>query len=584
MSRMGGGMRMGGGGGDRGGARPPYRGRDDGMPFTPRQKRFVDFRAHIAVHLSRRPYERDGRDRCSLPPHPLFARDVPLPRAASDRPEACATTCCIRSVTNRQGRHAINACAWTPEGRDDGRYLVTGSNAGAFTLWKGRSFKHVPGLTPFDSPIRVMTWMKDYTYLAVGDNGGMVSFFESSLKLGPKFVAHTGPVWAVSFAPTSNLFCTVSDGDQKLKIWNMTTYADLKPEREVDAGAVKCARWHPYFGLIATGARDGDVRLWDPRAIRKGSGFEGDVGVIGAGGGSIAKFNASTKGAVNTVEWNENGRWILTASQDNLIRLWDVRKLEKPLRKLRGHDCAVTSAQWHPHHRELFVSADYHGGMKFWLASLDAPIASVANSKFENGAGHESGVFAMAWHPMGHMLATGSNDNVTKFWVRPRPGDGTEYKGVEGSAGAATVRQTQARRPPPENYTCNACHIKGHWIQQWCVAARRCAREGWRGALRARASHPRLRPRLAPAPCARVSRRACLRDPPTHALARHLVRAAQRRIRTTRTGADRQARAAEGTSASGRRSSRRRRRTPWASVRSARSARDSAASGRCSQT
>ena len=89
---------MGGGGGDRGGARPPYRGRDDGMPFTPRQKCFVDFRAHIAVHLSRRPYERDGRDRFSLPPHPLFARDVPLPRAASDRPAA------RRRITTRATR------------------------------------------------------------------------------------------------------------------------------------------------------------------------------------------------------------------------------------------------------------------------------------------------------------------------------------------------------------------------------------------------------------------------------------------------------------------------------------------------
>ena len=182
---------------------------------------------------------------------------------------------------------------------------------------------------------------------------------------------------------------------------------------------------------------------------------------------------------MNTVEWNDNGRWVLTASQDNLLRLWDVRRLEKPLRKMRGHDCAVTSAKWHPHHRELFASADYHGGLKFWLASLDEPIASVANSKFEGGAGHESGVFAMAWHPMGHMLATGSNDNFTKFWTRPRPGEKTEFKGATGSAGGETVRATQVRRPPPDNYTCRACNIKGHWIQQWCV-------KGWRRGIEGR--------------------------------------------------------------------------------------------------
>ena len=244
-------------------------------------------------------YERaGGRDRYSLPPHPLFARDVALPRASLDAPHMCATTCCIRSVSSRgQSRHAINACVWTPEGRDDGRYLVTGSNGGAFTLWKARTFKHVPGLTPFDSPVRVMTWMKDKSFLAVGDNGGTISFFESSLSIGPKFMAHTGPVWAVSFAPTSTLFCSVSDGDSKLKIWNIMNMEAQVPEREVDAGAVKCARWHPYFGLIATGARDGDVRLWDPRAIRKGSGFDDSANPlsVSSGGGSVAKFTASTK-------------------------------------------------------------------------------------------------------------------------------------------------------------------------------------------------------------------------------------------------------------------------------------------------
>ncbi|KAH9319745.1 hypothetical protein KI387_021514, partial [Taxus chinensis] len=36
---------------------------------------------------------------------------------------------------------------------------------------------------------------------------------------------------------------------------------------------------------------------------------------------------------------------------------------------------------------------------------------------------HESAVWDLAWHPMGHILCSGSNDHTTKFWCRNRPGD-----------------------------------------------------------------------------------------------------------------------------------------------------------------
>jgi len=35
---------------------------------------------------------------------------------------------------------------------------------------------------------------------------------------------------------------------------------------------------------------------------------------------------------------------------------------------------------------------------------------------------HEYSIWSMAWHPLGHILATGSNDKATRFWTRPRPG------------------------------------------------------------------------------------------------------------------------------------------------------------------
>jgi len=36
---------------------------------------------------------------------------------------------------------------------------------------------------------------------------------------------------------------------------------------------------------------------------------------------------------------------------------------------------------------------------------------------------HDSNVWDIDWHPLGHLLATGSNDYTCKFWTRNRPGD-----------------------------------------------------------------------------------------------------------------------------------------------------------------
>lgn len=52
---------------------------------------------------------------------------------------------------------------------------------------------------------------------------------------------------------------------------------------------------------------------------------------------------------------------------------------------------------------------------------------------------HEASVLDLAWHPAGHMLASGSADTTTKFWVRARPGDPWRDRGrAEQEAGAAT--------------------------------------------------------------------------------------------------------------------------------------------------
>ncbi|KAJ2338333.1 WD repeat-containing protein 33, partial [Coemansia sp. RSA 2618] len=61
--------------------------------------------------------------------------------------------------------------------------------------------------------------------------------------------------------------------------------------------------------MIASGSKDQMIRMWDPRTPKCLA--------------TIRQHNNS----VTQLEWNKNGRWLLSSGRDCCIKLFDVRKL-----------------------------------------------------------------------------------------------------------------------------------------------------------------------------------------------------------------------------------------------------------------
>ena len=51
---------------------------------------------------------------------------------------------------------------------------------------------------------------------------------------------------------------------------------------------------------------------------------------------------------------------------------------------------------------------------------------------------HDSNVWALTFHPLGHLLVSASNDHTTRFWARERPGDAASVFAPGGAEPAAT--------------------------------------------------------------------------------------------------------------------------------------------------
>jgi polyadenylation factor subunit 2 len=86
------------------------------------------------------------------------------------------------------------------------------------------------------------------------------------------------------------------------------------------------------------------------------------------------------------------------------------------LQTFRGHKKEVATVAWHPVHEGVFASGGSDGAIMFWSVGADKEVGAIE-------AAHESIVWALSWHPAGHILCSGSNDHNCKFWTRNRPGD-----------------------------------------------------------------------------------------------------------------------------------------------------------------
>ncbi|KAH9849432.1 WD40-repeat-containing domain protein [Lenzites betulinus] len=95
--------------------------------------------------------------------------------------------------------------------------------------------------------------------------------------------------------------------------------------------AVTSIAWAPSCGrsyhLVATGARDGHVRIWRV----KPPSADADAGEDGEDGGAGAQWTASVvgdfddhKSAVGRVEWNITGTVLSSAGNDGRVRLWKM--------------------------------------------------------------------------------------------------------------------------------------------------------------------------------------------------------------------------------------------------------------------
>ncbi|PKC17023.1 WD40 repeat-like protein [Rhizophagus irregularis] len=359
------------------------------------QRRTVDFNCSIGKYQQDRIWIRDQRSMKLLRPKADFIINLLPPSAYLHNPVNAVATKYVHTSTNKN-RYPVNVVRWTPEGRR----LITGLSSGEFTLWNGLTFNFETILQAHESAVRAMKWSHNDNWMVTADHKGIIKYWQSNMNNLKMIEGHKEAIRDLSFAPTDTKFATCSD-DRTIKIWDFNEGI----EENVLSGHgldVKAVDWHPYKSLLASGSRDSLIKFWDPKS-----------------GKNVATLHGH-KNNILGLQWNKNGNWLGTASRDQLVKVYDIRTM-KDLQTFRGHNKEVCSITWHPFHEKLLTTGGSDGCLMNWIVGQDELVESIEYA-------HDQNIWSLDWHPIGHILVSGSNDHSTRFWTRTRPGDTSQEK------------------------------------------------------------------------------------------------------------------------------------------------------------
>jgi len=154
---------------------------------------------------------------------------------------------------------------------------------------------------------------------------------------------------------------------------------------EGNQGEMHCVAFHPRVAILASGGKDGTVKLWDVQNGRVIRAFEGG------------------EGGIETVAFDPQGEILVAAGGG--LRLWEVQT-GKLLRELEGHLGSVSVA-FAPQGATL-ASGGADNTVKIWDLHSGRLLRTLE--------GHGETVWSLAFDPQGKTLASGSWDNTTKLW------------------------------------------------------------------------------------------------------------------------------------------------------------------------
>jgi serine/threonine protein kinase len=191
---------------------------------------------------------------------------------------------------------------------DDNTVAVANSTQGV-ELWDVDSRTLRLTLAGHHGTILAIAFAPDGKTLATGDASGDIRLWDPATGAErARLRADPLGVRALAFSPDGETLASAGTGDKDVKFWQVVTRQLAATLPGYDSGALNMAI-SPDGRLLATGSRDGTVKIGDVPAARALGTWHADQGNVWA------------------VAFSPDGRTLATVGEDRLGKLWDLNGL-----------------------------------------------------------------------------------------------------------------------------------------------------------------------------------------------------------------------------------------------------------------
>ena len=283
----------------------------------------------------------------------------------------------------------VEAVTFSP----DGATVAAASSDGTVQLWDATT-KQEAGTTMAAGPaaVRALAFSPAGKFLAAGGDDGNVRLWDTATHSQAGATMATGaPVVAVSFSANGTTLATAGS-DDGTELWAFATQEQTGTA--LGSGRVSALAFNPDADVLATGAGNGTIELWDP------AGFHQSSAPIAAGtpesrdaAGGRAPAVLSTRGDV------------LAVSDDRgTVRLWNALTRRPAGRPIASHH-AVTGLALSPDGKILAVAGD---GLQLWSTASGQRIGGPLPAADADGPA--------AFSPDGRLVAAIGADGKARLW------------------------------------------------------------------------------------------------------------------------------------------------------------------------